>query len=108
MGAQLSGRVNVPLVPHAARPFTYPFQVWAERPFTERDEYGLMGQAIQGVELMYKQVRAQLEGRAFVAGTRELLRLLPSVGRLLSRGDCAPPEVHAPQPGLWEHEQRIR
>ena len=81
-------------------------QVWAERPFTERDEYGLMGQAIQGIELMYNQVRAS-KARVLVQ-ERAPLRLWPSAGRLLSRGDRAPPKVHAPQPGVWKHEQRIR
>lgn len=31
-------------------------QVWSERPFAERNEYGLMGQAIRGIESLYDKV----------------------------------------------------
>ena len=29
-------------------------KVWSERPFIERNEYGLMGQAIKGIEKLYE------------------------------------------------------
>ena len=58
---------------------THPLQVWSERPFTERDESGLMGQAIKGVEKLYA------EGLFFpeeIALHRKCMRRYPIYGNL--------------------------